>query len=358
MLSQKVSPQIRPIDSPKDRSQFKVALICALPLEADAVISLFDDHWELKNGSYGKSRGDKNAYTTGRIGEHTVVVVHMPNMGKTTAAFVAQGVKASFPNIKLALVVGICGGVPYDSYHRDLYLGDVVISKSLIQYDFGRRYPTAFEPKDSLEGGSGKQTHEIRSILAKLETLYNRELLQASTNRYLSKIQQGRASIKYPGAEVDTLFESSFTHQHQDTHRCNMCQAKDFKTCSRAMKSSCKELECDKTGLISRRRSDNRSCGDATTAERTFPPAIHIGNMGSGDTVMKSATHRDEVAKEHGVIAFEMEGAGIWDYFPSLVIKGICDYADSHKNKQWQQYAAVTAAAAAKAFLEKWDSES
>jgi hypothetical protein len=37
--------------------------------------------------------------------------------------------------------------------------------------------------------------------------------------------------------------------------------------------------------------------------------------------------------------------------FPCLFIRGICDYADSHKNKRWQPYAAVTAAAYAKEVL-------
>jgi hypothetical protein len=36
---------------------------------------------------------------------------------------------------------------------------------------------------------------------------------------------------------------------------------------------------------------------------------------------------------------------------PCLVIRGVCDYADSHKNKQWQAYAAGTAAAYAKELL-------
>ena len=37
--------------------------------------------------------------------------------------------------------------------------------------------------------------------------------------------------------------------------------------------------------------------------------------------------------------------------FRCLVIRGICDYADSHKNKTWQPYAAATAAACAKEIL-------
>lgn len=46
-----------------------------------------------------------------------------------------------------------------------------------------------------------------------------------------------------------------------------------------------------------------------------------------------------------------MEAAGLMDNFPCLVIRGICDYSDSHKNKQWQDYAAATAAAYSKELL-------
>ena len=65
----------------------------------------------------------------------------------------------------------------------------------------------------------------------------------------------------------------------------------------------------------------------------TTQPMFHFGMMGSGNTVMKSGHHRDRMAQADGIIGFEMEGAGVWDYFPSIVIKGVCDYADSHKRK-------------------------
>jgi nucleoside phosphorylase len=48
---------------------------------------------------------------------------------------------------------------------------------------------------------------------------------------------------------------------------------------------------------------------------------------------------------------FRMEAAGLMNHFPCLVIRGICDYSDSHKNKVWQGYAAMTAAAYAKDLL-------
>src|SRR5271170_6501009 len=98
---------------PRDRRGFNIALICALPLEADCVHAVFDKFWEDEGKNYGKALRDPNAYTTGVIGEHNVILAHMPNMGKASASGVAASILSSFPRIKLALVVGICGGVPY-----------------------------------------------------------------------------------------------------------------------------------------------------------------------------------------------------------------------------------------------------
>lgn len=46
-----------------------------------------------------------------------------------------------------------------------------------------------------------------------------------------------------------------------------------------------------------------------------------------------------------------MGAAGLMNSFPCLVIRGICNYSDSHKNDDWQDYAAATAAAYAKELL-------
>jgi len=69
--------------------------------------------------------------------------------------------------------------------------------------------------------------------------------------------------------------------------------------------------------------------------------------------VMKSGEDRDEITLREKVIGFEMEGTGVWDNFPCVVIKGVCDYADSHKNKKWQGYVAAAAIACMKAFLKE-----
>jgi nucleoside phosphorylase len=96
---------------------------------------------------------------------------------------------------------------------------------------------------------------------------------------------------------------------------------------------------------------------ESTAAQRKLKlhdPIIHFGLVASGDTVMKSGEERDIIAAKEKVIAFEMEGAGVWNNFPCIEIKGVCDYADAHKNKKWQGYAATAAAACMRALLEEW----
>jgi nucleoside phosphorylase len=343
-----------PPPPPRDRRGFEIAIICALPLEADAVIALFDKHWEDDGQSFGSAPGDPYAYTTGVIGMHNVVVAHMPNMGTVSAAGVAASLRASFDNVKLALVVGICGGVPYGPQHdEEIFLGDVIISQSLIQYDFGRQYPNAFERKNTLEDSLGRPPLEIRSILAKLTTDHHRGRMQDSTNHFFRELQHKLRRATYPGLEADQLFEPSYLHKHHDFTICATCSEDEAQICLGALRMNCTDLGCQGHRTASRQRPVQHQSSMNTVESETLP-SIHIGRMGSGDTVMKSGKHRDEIAKRDGIIAFEMEGAGVWDYFPSIVIKGVCDYADSHKNKQWQPYAAATAAACTKAFLKGW----
>lgn len=100
-------------------------------------------------------------------------------------------------------------------------------------------------------------------------------------------------------------------------------------------------------------------CGDDSTSLVSRPPrsegednpAIHYGLIASANQLMKDAIIRDELAAEFDVLCFEMEAAGLMNQFPCLVIRGICDYSDSHKNKEWQGYAAMAAAAYTKDLL-------
>src|ERR1700722_16706339 len=90
---------------PRDRREFEIAIICALPIESDAVEALFDEFWE--DYTYGKAAGDPNTYTLGRIGHHNVVLAFMPGIGKGHSASVAASFRSSFVGVKQGLVVGM-----------------------------------------------------------------------------------------------------------------------------------------------------------------------------------------------------------------------------------------------------------
>ncbi len=285
--------------------------------------ALFDHHWDQDGPLYSKAPDDTNTYSIGVVGRHNVILAHMPGMGKVNAAVVAVNCRRSFPNIRLALVVGICGVAPSDS-GREVVLGDVVISDAVVQYDLGQRLPERFQRKDALMDSFGRPNAEIRALMARLKGIRSQQMLQSRVADYMTVLQgESKLAALYPGVAHDRLFEAMYRHASDGM--------------------SCEECGCNGK-LVPRRRLE----------QANRQPAIHFGLIASGDTVMKSGKDRDTIAQQEGVIAFEMESAGVWETFPCVVIKGACDYADSHKTKAWQRYAAATAAACTKAFLDDW----
>jgi nucleoside phosphorylase len=64
-------------------------------------------------------------------------------------------------------------------------------------------------------------------------------------------------------------------------------------------------------------------------------PVIHYGLIASGNKVVKTAKLRDELRERYKIRCSEMEAAGLMNILPVAVIRGISDYADSHKNDDW-----------------------
>ncbi|KLP03321.1 uncharacterized protein FFB20_02095 [Fusarium fujikuroi] len=314
---------------PVSRADFPLAIICALSFEADAIeapFDPFDEHWDCN--VYSKVPGDPNPYSTGRIGRHNVVLAYMPEAGKANGAAVATNCRLSFPHVKLAIVVRICGAVPFSpgprDAHHEIILGDVIVSQSVVQYDLGQQYSDSFEYKDANAEALGRPNIEIRSLLSKLKSLRARRAFESDVTSFLALLQEDlELAAHYPEPGTDRLYEATYRHIDKD-------------------------MPCDKCGCN----------GKLVLWERLRQgvpePKVHFGRIASGDTVMKSGQNRDDIARKLGVIAFEMESAGVWDSLPCLVVKGACDYADSHKAQATQNYAAATAAACNKAILHHW----
>jgi hypothetical protein len=143
-----------------------------------------------------------------------------------------------------------------------------------------------------------------------------------NVNERLKKIRK-RKKYTRPPAESDRLYKSDFIHPADSTDGCDVACGKD------------------EANLVVRGERD----------EEDDDPAIHYGLIASANQLMKDARMRDKVADEKGVLCFEMEAAGLMNHFPCLVIRGIRDYSDTHKNKEWQGFAAMMAAAYAKDLL-------
>jgi nucleoside phosphorylase len=262
--------------------------------------------------------GDNNSYTVGRIGVHNVVIAVLPagRVGTNPAATIGSEMSSSFRNLRFGLMVGIGGGVP--SSQHDVRLGDVVISMSagryagVIQYDLGK----------ALANDLFEQTGFLNSppmiVLTTVNTL--RSLNREEISKYLSvfDVTSPLSEHPYPGSEQDQLYKADYDHQYPGDDTCE---------------------RCDIGKLVTRSMRDNS-------------PFYHYGTIASGNSVTRDGVKRDKLQKEHGILCFEMEAAGLMNTFPCLVIRGICDYSDSHKNKRWQPYAAATAAAYAKVLLE------
>ncbi|OJI82984.1 hypothetical protein ASPTUDRAFT_123282 [Aspergillus tubingensis CBS 134.48] len=329
---------------PERRDDFTIAIICTLPIEGDAVEALFDETYDRSCKRYGKQQGDTNSYINGKIGRHNVVLCRLPRIGNGSAASVASSLQTSYTSIQLALVVGICGGAPRIGKDQEIFLGDIVISDSAIEYDFGRQYPSGFQRKTGIKDTLGRPNREIRTLLNAMAARRTREQFQSEIMEYLRGMQQSENRWNHPEID-DILFDSHYGHTHRDPAAECSCLELDSldQICEEALQSDCSTIGCDKNRIVRSRESPE-----------THHVSIHIGTVGSADIAMKSGQHRENLFKEEKVIAFESTGAGVWDTFPCIILKGVSDYADGHICKAWEAYAAAAAASGAKAFLDYW----
>lgn len=305
---------------------YTVAWLCALPThELGAAREMLDNEHQqpvLNN------RWDGNHYFFGEINQHKVVIACLPPgmPGITSANTLIQPLKQSFPNLIIHLFVGIGGGIPRNprpkDANEDIHLGDVVVGWSeragvpaVVQYDFFRSRGTTQEPE--LLSRLDKPDSVLVKALVPMTS--DRHRGQSTFHRHLEQLAT-REKYQHPGFENDLLFEADCSHRPVDPSA-----------------------------------NDCRNCGK--TAERPVRankiPQFHLGTVLSGNRIIEDSQERDRLSRtNHNAICFEMEAAGAIDYTHCLVIRGISDYADSHRvSLAWYDYAAASAAAFAKELL-------
>jgi nucleoside phosphorylase len=340
------------------RYDYTLGWICALYKE----MAVAEEMLETSHPPLPAIVGDDNIYRFGSINGINIVIACLPDgkMGTVSAANVAKDMCRSFPSMRMGLLVGIGGGVPRQKLQDEnreegnntegrsrresgdkfsdlgddgddgdedgdlhIRLGDVVVSRpvgtsgGVVQYDFGKAIEQdRFEHTGSLSRPPNALMAAVSAIRALHERQSNR--IAEIVSQMVAKRPKMRAKYAFSHRRSDTLFRADSYH------------AEGQKTCR----------FCKMTETVHR-------------PQRRHPdPVVHYGLIASGNQVMKDGTRRDSISSQAGeVLCFEMEAAGLMDTFPCLVIRGICDYCDGHKNDEWQGYAAAVAAGYAKELI-------
>ncbi|KAL6691296.1 putative wd40 protein [Trichoderma pleuroticola] len=308
-----------------DRDLYTVGWICAIHTELVAALALLDERLDRPKGL---DPNDSNNYELGKISNHYVAIACLPDgeQGIAAAAGAATNLLRSFPNIRFGLMVGTGGGAP--TSHHDIRLGDVVVSTprdgkgGVFQYDFGK----TMQNQAFVETGFLDQPPSLlRAAVAGLKASYEMDghTLNQEANKALQRKPRLQKTYSRPQTS-DVLYKSTYTHISGPWDACEAC-------------------DDDPSNYIPRRPRD----------EKDDDPVIHYGLIASANQRMENAIIRDKLAMEKGVLCFEMEAAGLMNHFPCLIIRGICDYADTHKNDKWQGYASMMAAAYARDLIRR-----
>jgi len=294
---------------------YTIAWFAPLEIEAQAALHMLDNRHQ---GRFPLSRGDDYVFQAGDICGHNVIIATLPagqEYGTGSAAALASQVRKFFPNLWFGLLVGVAAGLP--NFSRipplDIRLGDVLVglpvgeSAGLIAYDLGK------------ETGKGFQLLRFGHVLANTETVVRSAI--------------GSIKLRAPNdVEVFMPYYESIKYQeHANGTFIDPGQEKD------------RLYQLDDDGIEHLVRRERRP--DSKRSR------VWYGPIGSGEKLIRNAQKRNELRDKHNVIGLEMEAAGTMNCIPVGVIRGVCDYGDDHKNKEWQPYAAAMAAAYAKAIL-------
>ncbi|KAI0846643.1 hypothetical protein F5Y00DRAFT_271920 [Daldinia vernicosa] len=341
-------------DKPRTRTrdEYTVGWICALPKEQVAAIAMLDD----EHPDIPKLPNDYNTYTLGSIGGYNVAITCLPKgtVGTNSAATAAAQMVNTFPCIKIGLMVGIGGGIP-----SKVRLGDVVVSvptdehPGVVQWDFGK----------AEEGGKFRRTGALnrppRALLTAVSTMESKvEMLGSRIPQYLEDMKTKFPNLhpKYTQSSQlkDPLVSSDTSSDSYRTWHVIFSMIYHMILAFLGYHLGRGTFDTTNDGTMQAR--NNASIVADIDQGQKSPTDVHVhyGLIASGNSVIKDAAFRDSIDERLGgnVLCVEMEAAGLINDFPCIVIRGICDYADSRKSKDWQEYAASIAAGCAKELLQ------
>ncbi|KAI0485805.1 hypothetical protein F4859DRAFT_528751 [Xylaria cf. heliscus] len=326
-------------NEPRTHNDYTIGWVCALSKEQTAAIAMLDE----RHDDLPRLPNDNNIYALGSIGGHNIVIACLPKgkLGTVSAATVAIQMINAFPAIKFGLMVGIGGGISVK-----VRLGDIVVGTPIgeypgvVQWDLGKE-GNEFRRTGSLNNPPSLLLGAVSRLMTEHELGGSK--VSAYMNEMVTRYPPLASNYLKSESLVDIRFKAKYEHKNKNGRHATWGDAdrhseEEDEEEEEEEENSCRY--CDKTQVVKRK-------------PRSQGMLVHYGLIASGNRVIKNAMFRDKLRKDlrRDVLCVEMEAAGLMDNFPCIVIRGICDYADSHKNDDWQEHAAAMAAAFAKDLL-------
>ncbi|XOK13308.1 phosphorylase [Agrobacterium tumefaciens] len=290
--------------------KIKFALINAIPHEYAATQAVFGESEKIPSAFRKQTLRYVTLQDAGGDDMY-VALAGTSGAGIAQAATATAQIHVACPFVKKVILIGIAAGQPnMIDKEKDVRLGDIVVGDKLVQYDHIKRTDGVCELR-----GDNIQPAD-RQLLQAVDRLRSKQVLRSS----VANKKPWSAHIEKGCSEVENAARPDRT--------------KDPKSESR---------NYEKGHTYSRPDDD---------------PYVHVGTIGSANILLKDAEFRDALNERNGIIAFEMEGAGVAIAAANfdlgyLNVRGICDYGDNEKNDDWQRYASVCAASFARAVLEE-----
>ena len=285
-----------------------IGIITALEKEYVAVKAVFEQGRDVKKKGVGAGRRYWLTDIKDSEGNLQKVAVTLADMGNNIAAIRATNMLNHYPTVQSIIMCGIAGGVPHPTKGEDhVRLGDIVVSnkKGIVQYDFDKEYQNFTEIRAMPVPASAE-------LIEAAKYLRSNEMLGQRPWEYIIVQALQRLNWQRPPQETDLLYSPV--------------------------------------------PKDEIICHPEDSERHEDQPRIFLGAIGSANKLLKNPQKRDLLRDQFGVKAIEMEASGVadatWNHRTGyLVVRGICDYCDTHKSDTWQKYSAVTAAAYVKSLL-------
>ncbi|KAL2829430.1 purine and uridine phosphorylase [Aspergillus cavernicola] len=312
MLSMKMNQEVSPFQNDK----YQIAWICSNHIEMLPASEMLDR--EFGEPQIPLKTDKEYAMTLGIMGNHKIVILNLlteENGDECGSALVAE-LLAKFPQIRFGVMVGVGAGIPdYEGDEvRDIRVGDVVVG-SYKADDGGVFVYDGWEPYTIL-GTFNAPPRCLRPAVVGLQTRRGECMSRVSAriNNMLEKRAHMAKTWRRPDATTDLLYRSGY-----DKDDGGIC-------------SGWKEAQ-----EVSRRDWERRS---------TIDPFIHCGGIAISSESVEDGRTRDRIHSIYPqVFCLDNDLSGVETGFPCLVIRGISNYADTHRNGEWLRYAAAAAAA-------------